>query len=184
MPELHVKKKVEQQRSNMLIFTLVELIEHIPKEKHTTLIENITRLEPDVIILTTPNREFNKFFNMTEGQMRDTDHKFEFDPSEFEQFVEKMSSSHYDCVIKGLKYPNPSRIVGQFKHKLEEFNEIPATFMAILTLKKRNHPKYEAGGFVELPFIDKPMCIHKFKDLISTEEPKPKFVPVPNKVKE
>jgi hypothetical protein len=63
---------------------MVEVIEHIPVAKLPTLIENIRRLEPDVIIITTPNREFNKFFNMKAGEFRDLDHKFEFNPAEFE----------------------------------------------------------------------------------------------------
>ena len=62
--------------------------------------------------MTTPNVEFNKFFNMKPGELRDKDHKFEFNPTEFEKFVERMSANKYDCIIKELKYPNPSRITG------------------------------------------------------------------------
>jgi hypothetical protein len=56
-------------------------------------------------------------------------------------------------VIKGLQYPNPSRITGQFKHKLEDFKDVPASLMAILNLKKRIVDKYEISGFVELPLL-------------------------------
>jgi hypothetical protein len=132
---------------------MVEMIEHIPMERHPTLIENIRRLEPDVIIFTTPNREFNRFFNMKPGELRDSDHKFEFNPEEFERFVESVSGNRYDCAIKGLPYPNTSRIIGQFKHKLEEFRDVPASLMAILNLKKRTSSHYKIDGFTELPFI-------------------------------
>lgn len=74
---------------------------------------------------------------MKQGEFRDSDHKFEFNPEEFEKFVESMSANKYDCVIRGLQYPNPSRITGQYKHKLDDFKNVPATLMAILTLKKR-----------------------------------------------
>lgn len=90
-----------------------------------------------MIIFTTPNREFNKFFKMKPGEMRDADHKFEFNQEEFEKFVESVSGNRYDCVIKGLPYPNTSRIIGQYKYKLEDFKDVPATLMAILNLKKR-----------------------------------------------
>lgn len=121
---------------------MVEVIEHIPQERHPTLIENIRRLQPDVIIITTPNREFNKFFNMKAGEFRDLDHKFEFNPEEFEKFVESVASNRYDCVIKGLPYPNTSRITGQYKHKLEDFKDVPGSLMAILNLKKRTSDHY------------------------------------------
>lgn len=121
---------------------MVEVIEHIQKEKHPILIENLRRLEPDIIIFTTPNRNFNRFFNMKAGEFRDVDHKFEFNPEEFEKFVESVATDRYDCIIKGLPYPNTSRITGQFKHKLEDFKDVPGSLMAILNLKKRTNNHY------------------------------------------
>lgn len=172
MPEVKATKKLpEINREAKLVFSMVEVIEHIPKERHPILIENITRLQPDLIIITTPNIQFNKFFNMVQGELRDKDHKFEFNPEEFEKFVESMSTNQYDCVIRGLQYPNPSRITGQYKHKLEDFKSVPATLMAILTLKKRSVERYEFDGFVELPLIQKPQATHKFKELISVDKP-------------
>lgn len=70
-------------KDSMLVFTLLEVIEHIPKAMHATLIKNILSLQPDILIVTTPNIEFNKFFNMQPGQLRDADHKFEFNSAEF-----------------------------------------------------------------------------------------------------
>lgn len=95
-----------------------------------------------MIIITTPNREFNKFFNMKAGEFRDLDHKFEFNPEEFEKFVESVAGNRYDCVIKGLPYPNTSRITGQYKHKLDDFKDVPGSLMAILNLKKRTLDHY------------------------------------------
>ena len=70
-------------KDSKLVFTLIEVIEHIPKAMHATLLKNIQSLQPDILIVTTPNIEFNKFFNMQPGQLRDADHKFEFNAAEF-----------------------------------------------------------------------------------------------------
>lgn len=76
-----------QTSDSKLVITMVEVIEHIYESKHEALFENIFSLAPDYLIITTPNREFNRFFNMEQGQVRDADHKFEYDRNEFNDFV-------------------------------------------------------------------------------------------------
>ncbi len=47
---------------------------------------------------------------MKPGELRDADHKFEFNAAEFQKFIEQFSN--YDCQIRGLPYPNTQRIIG------------------------------------------------------------------------
>lgn len=92
---------------------LSEVIEHIGtpdkslKEIHRVLdYFNISK-----IILTTPNKEFNKWYEMDDGELRRDDHVFEFNPEQFKDFCNSIGSGfqHYcigdivleDCVTLG-----------------------------------------------------------------------------------
>ena len=101
---------------------MVEVVEHIPLALHQNLFENIFNLLPDTVLITTPNRDFNKFFNMPEGELRDDDHKFEFTQAEFMIFAEKHRPHGYTVSVRGIEYPNPARIVGQYKHEYAKFH--------------------------------------------------------------
>jgi 3' terminal RNA ribose 2'-O-methyltransferase Hen1 len=64
---------------------LVEVIEHIDLDR----LESVERVvfafaKPQMVVVTTPNREFNaKFESMKPGEMRHTDHRFEWTRAEF-----------------------------------------------------------------------------------------------------
>ncbi|HSX09721.1 MAG TPA: class I SAM-dependent methyltransferase [Candidatus Saccharimonadales bacterium] len=63
--------------------TLVEVIEHI---KDKTWISNIFALNPSLLIVTTPNRDFNTIYPpmlLCDNGLRDPDHKYEFSQQEF-----------------------------------------------------------------------------------------------------
>ena len=100
---------------------MLEFIEHIPQLSHAQVMSNVFALEPDLVLVTTPNKEFNKFFNLREDEVRDPDHKFEYNTAQFEEWVRTHSSELYEVEVSGVKYPNPARILGQYKHKPEEF---------------------------------------------------------------
>jgi hypothetical protein len=85
------------------VVTLIEVIEHIHKERHDGLLENLQKLTPDVIVLTTPNRDFAKFFNL------ERDH--EFDSKEFVAFCDRVAQDVYNYTLISIPYPNIERVV-------------------------------------------------------------------------
>lgn len=59
--------------------TLSEVIEHIKEENHSTLFRNIFEIvQPDLFIITTPNKDFNKFFGLKDDELRKPSHFFEW----------------------------------------------------------------------------------------------------------
>lgn len=65
---------------------LCEVIEHIELERVPQVIDNIMFLEPKNFIVSTPNKDFNKFFPNLTGELRYYDHRFEFTYQGFEEF--------------------------------------------------------------------------------------------------
>jgi hypothetical protein len=43
-------------------------------------------MKPEIVIMTTPNITFNKFFGNKENELRNSDHKFEFTEEQFLYF--------------------------------------------------------------------------------------------------
>jgi len=69
---------------------MVEVIEHMPLEEATDLIvSTIERFNPRRMIITTPNRSFNKWyrFDALDRQFRHDDHDFELTTEEFESYI-------------------------------------------------------------------------------------------------
>jgi hypothetical protein len=59
---------------------LVETIEHVDPA-HLSRLEHslFSRLRPGRVVITTPNREYNRLYGMKPGEMRHPDHRFEWD---------------------------------------------------------------------------------------------------------
>jgi small RNA 2'-O-methyltransferase len=66
---------------------LVEVIEHMQLEEATELMKKVLGFAPNSILITTPNKEFNQFYNFAEDDLRHEDHKFEFIAAEFESWL-------------------------------------------------------------------------------------------------
>ena len=73
---------------------LVEVIEHIEPDRLASVERVVFELaKPGVVVVTTPNREFNaKFEGMPPGQLRHADHRFEWTRAEFQGWVDGVSS--------------------------------------------------------------------------------------------
>ncbi|QVL32423.1 3' terminal RNA ribose 2'-O-methyltransferase Hen1 [Telmatocola sphagniphila] len=69
--------------------SLVEVVEHLDLNRLPALEKNIFAiLKPRVVVLTTPNREYNvKFEGLKEGKLRHRDHRFEWTRSEFQNWA-------------------------------------------------------------------------------------------------
>ena len=77
-----------QDKLNIL---LTEVIEHNSKDEAKTLIKQALEYPVNKMIITSPNVEFNKFYNM-EKLLRHEDHIFEPNPEEFRTMIEECTS--------------------------------------------------------------------------------------------
>ncbi len=71
---------------------MTEVIEHNSMEDAKKLTNKALMLNFNKLIITTPNAEFNQFYNM-ETEMRHDDHCFELNQQEFEELIE-------DCLLE------------------------------------------------------------------------------------
>ena len=105
---------------------LTEVIEHNSIEDATALIQKALTYNFNKIIITTPNAEFNPFYNM-ETEFRHDDHYFEPTHQEFEELIE-------DCIL-GMK--EPSQFKAEFFQLGDNLNEIQPTQGWVIRKSKR-----------------------------------------------
>lgn len=68
---------------------MVETIEHVPPEGLSKVERAIfAGLRPALLVMTTPNREYNPLYDMGPGELRDPDHKFEWDRARFRDWAQ------------------------------------------------------------------------------------------------
>lgn len=84
--------------SDQTIVLLSESIEHV--EEPEELLSFVNEKRPAQIIITTPNKQFNKYL-LIEG-FRQEDHLREYDVIEFEALVSKVFSEHYEIKMVGI----------------------------------------------------------------------------------
>jgi 2-polyprenyl-3-methyl-5-hydroxy-6-metoxy-1,4-benzoquinol methylase len=79
---------------------LSEVLEHQnTKDVAQHLLESIVKSEyVNRIIITTPNREFNKYYNLDNDELRNEDHKFEFNKQDLIEFCNNVRESIKDKV--------------------------------------------------------------------------------------
>jgi len=81
--------------------TSIEIIEHLNTDvleefPHTVL----GQIKPVIWIVTTPNREYNSLFPDWVGPFRHWDHRFEWDRTEFKDWVEKVLEIYTDYTVE------------------------------------------------------------------------------------
>ncbi|MGL4238257.1 3' terminal RNA ribose 2'-O-methyltransferase Hen1, partial [Tabrizicola sp.] len=76
--------------------TLVEVIEHIDPQRLSALeLSLFGTARPRLIVVTTPNREYNVLFEgMEPGSLRHGDHRFEWTRAEFETWAQRVAEAH------------------------------------------------------------------------------------------
>ncbi|EAR91161.3 small RNA 2'-O-methyltransferase (macronuclear) [Tetrahymena thermophila SB210] len=92
---------------------LVELIEHLQVEDVFLIEQNLFGfLRPQFVIVTTPNSDFNVYFNFKEQGVlfRDKDHKFEWSQNQFQIWAQKVCQNYGYKVIE---------LTGVGEHKTE-----------------------------------------------------------------
>ena len=67
---------------------IVEAIEHVDPG-HLSQVERsvFTRIRPRLVVMTTPNREYNELLGMREGELRHPEHRFEWTRWRFETWA-------------------------------------------------------------------------------------------------
>jgi 3' terminal RNA ribose 2'-O-methyltransferase Hen1 len=73
---------------------LVEVIEHIDPDRLPALESAVfEHMRPDLVLVTTPNREYNaRFAGMAPGALRHGDHRFEWTRAEFARWTDQVAS--------------------------------------------------------------------------------------------
>jgi len=108
--KLHWNEMPEKQRERLSLFqssltyrdkrfsgfdaaAVVEVIEHLDPNRLPALEKSLfTYAKPQIIVLTTPNREYNvRYENLSAGKVRHSDHRFEWTRSEFEAWAERVA---------------------------------------------------------------------------------------------
>ncbi len=82
---------------------IIEVIEHLDLNRLRSFERVVFEFsKPKVVVLTTPNREYNELFeSMATDSFRHTDHRFEWTRQEFSDWAGQVANSHgYDFEIK------------------------------------------------------------------------------------
>ncbi|GHE21599.1 methyltransferase [Halomonas urumqiensis] len=67
---------------------MVETIEHVPPATLSKVERAVfTRMRPSLLLLTTPNHDYNPLYDMPPGAFRDPDHKFEWGRARFREWA-------------------------------------------------------------------------------------------------
>lgn len=79
----------------------IELIEHVYPDVFEEIPYQIFEIiKPKIVIITTPNCEFNVLFNLEEGTFRHDDHKFEFSREQFIEYCQNICSRFPDYHVQ------------------------------------------------------------------------------------
>lgn len=81
----YIEENVNEEEVDVL---MVEVIEHMSKEEaENLLVKVLEEVNFKKIVITTPNRDFNKYYSMDPTEMRHSDHKWEMGEEEFEDYM-------------------------------------------------------------------------------------------------
>ncbi|MFO7858672.1 MAG: methyltransferase domain-containing protein [Ectothiorhodospiraceae bacterium] len=88
---------------------LVETIEHIdPRRLQALEAALFERAQPDTVVITTPNREYNTLYGLAPGERRDPDHRFEWDRHRFAEWARRLARRYgYRVVLTGIGEGHP-----------------------------------------------------------------------------
>jgi hypothetical protein len=94
----------DEQLRGKDVMILCEVIEHVDEHRLNRVMKTIvTEYQPGVLIVTTPNREYNEVYRMNQQEMRHGDHRFEWSRSEFQERCEQwIVEAPYSVALKGI----------------------------------------------------------------------------------
>ncbi|MEX0729834.1 MAG: methyltransferase [Aquisalimonadaceae bacterium] len=81
---------------------LVETIEHVDPRR-LSLLENtlFAMYRPSTVVVTTPNKEYNVLYGLSDNEVRDPDHQFEWSRLKFRSWAARIGRQHGYRVIYG-----------------------------------------------------------------------------------
>ena len=113
----------DERLADLDLVVLMEVIEHIDPERLPTVERNVFEtMRPHHVVVTTPNSDYNvRFPAMEPGELRHTDHRFEWSREEFGRWTRTVAGRYgYDVETRPVGETDPR--VG------------PPTQMAVFTL--------------------------------------------------
>lgn len=90
---------------------MLETIEHI-EPKHLSRVEKsvFRDLRPPMLLITTPNREYNPLHGLLAGERRDPDHRFEWTRAQFQSWCLGVAERQgYEVRFRGIGPEDPAR---------------------------------------------------------------------------
>ncbi len=97
---------------------ITEVLEHMPYDVASGLLRAVLRQRPRRVVLTVPNRAFNRYYCKTDA-FRHDDHDWEPDPAQFEAFVlgaaRGLSPRIEICGIGDRAHGVPSSLLAQLE---------------------------------------------------------------------
>jgi 3' terminal RNA ribose 2'-O-methyltransferase Hen1 len=84
--------------------TVIEVIEHLDPERLATFEQILFgATQPQMVIITTPNVEYNVLYPMPAGTFRHQDHRFEWTRQQFQLWAEPIAAKYgYDVEFQGI----------------------------------------------------------------------------------
>ncbi|MEK3827299.1 methyltransferase domain-containing protein [Paenibacillus sp. FSL K6-1558] len=94
----------DEQLQHQDVMILCEVIEHIEAYRLNGIMETILKeYRPQVLLVTTPNKEYNEVYAMEQEQFRHHDHRFEWTREEFNgRCAEWAEKGNYAYEIRGI----------------------------------------------------------------------------------
>ncbi|WP_111414011.1 methyltransferase domain-containing protein [Billgrantia lactosivorans] len=78
---------------------MIETIEHVPPASLSRVERAVFgTLRPGLLVLTTPNHDYNPLFGLARGEFRDSDHRFEWTRDRFRDWVRGVARRNGYCV--------------------------------------------------------------------------------------
>jgi len=89
--------------------TLVETIEHIAPRDLSALEQAVLGIaRPMLVLITTPNREYNVLYGLSEGELRHEDHEFEWDRGKFRAWSSGAAERNgYQVILQDIGRSDP-----------------------------------------------------------------------------
>ncbi|MCP1182506.1 3' terminal RNA ribose 2'-O-methyltransferase Hen1 [Paenibacillus sp. 1781tsa1] len=108
----------DEQMQNQDVMILCEVIEHIEEYRLNRIMDTImNEYQPEVLLVTTPNKEYNEVYAMEQESFRHHDHRFEWTRAELASRCEEWTQrGSYGYEIKGIGehvegYGQPTQLV-------------------------------------------------------------------------
>ncbi|AUO05641.1 methyltransferase type 12 [Paenibacillus jamilae] len=94
----------DEQLRGKDVMILCEVIEHVDEHRLNRVMNTIvTEYQPGMLIVTTPNREYNEVYRMDQQELRHGDHRFEWSRSEFRERCEQwIEEAPYSLALEGI----------------------------------------------------------------------------------